>query len=111
MSDPFSDVLELVGVESSVYFQKDFLGPWCMDVSNTGFAQFHILVSGSAIVTHAGTTSTVCDGDIVIFPRGASHLIGDSSGCTPMAGVDVIHSMQEGREPFTEGEQSTRMIC
>lgn len=111
MTDPFSDVLELVGVESSVYFQKDFLGPWCMDVSNTGFAQFHILVQGSAIVTHAGTTSTVFAGDIVFFPKGASHLIGDSTDCMPMAGIDVIQAMNEGREPYTEGTQSTRMIC
>ncbi len=111
MPDPFSDVLELVGVESSVYFQKDFLGPWCMDVSNTGFAQFHILVRGTAIVTHAGTTSTVQGGDIVFFPRGASHLIGDTTDCTPMEGTDVIQAMNEGREPFTEGTQATRMIC
>lgn len=111
MSDPFSDVLELVGVESSVYFQKDFLGSWCMDVSNTGFAQFHILVRGTAVVTHAGTTNTVSAGDIVFFPRGASHLIGDTTDCIPMPGMDVIQAMNEGREPFTEGEQKTRMIC
>ena len=111
MSDPLSDVFEMVGVESSVYFQKDFLGPWCMDVSNTGFAQFHILVRGSAVVTYAGKTSFVRAGDIVFFPRGASHLIGDATDSKPMSGFAVIEAMNEGREPFTEGVRATRMIC
>lgn len=111
MSDPLSDVLNLIGVESSVYFQKNFHGSWCMDVSNTGFAQFHILVRGSAFVTHAGQVIQVSAGDIVLFPKGASHFIGDTPGSPPTLGVDVIHAMSEGREPFTKGGNVTRMIC
>lgn len=111
MSDPLSDVLNLVGVESSVYFQKDFRGSWCMDVSNTGFAQFHILVRGSATVIHAGKVVPVSAGDIVLFPKGASHFIGDNPQSTSIPGVDVITAISEGREPFTEGSNVTRMIC
>jgi len=111
MQDPFSDVLELVGVRSSVYFQKDFLSPWCMSVSNTGFAQFHIIVRGKAVVTHVGETHEVLAGDVVFFPKGASHLIGDAPESTPMSGQDVIASMAQGNEPFVEGGAATRMIC
>lgn len=111
MQDPFSDVLELVGVRSSVYFQKDFLSPWCMSVSNTGFAQFHIIVRGKAVVTHSGETHEVLAGDVVFFPKGASHLIGDAPESTPMSGQDVIASMAQGNEPFAEGGAATRMIC
>ena len=111
MSDPLSDVLNLIGVESSVYFQKDFRGSWCMDVSNTGYAQFHILVRGSASVTHAGQVMQVSAGDIVLFPRGASHFIGDTPESKPMSGADVVQAMSEGREPFSQGSNVTRMIC
>ena len=111
MSDPLSDVLNLVGVESSVYFQKDFRGSWCMDVSNTGFAQFHILVRGSATVIHAGNMVPVSAGDIVLFPKGASHFIGDAPESISTPGADVINAINEGREPFTEGSNVTRMIC
>ena len=111
MSDPLSDVLNLVGVESSVYFQKDFRGSWCMDVRNTGYAQFHILVRGSANVTHAGKVVPVSAGDIVLFPKGAAHFIGDTPESISTPGIDVINAISEGREPFTEGSNVTRMIC
>ncbi len=111
MSDPLSDILEQVGVEGSVYFQKDFHGPWCMDVSNTGFAQFHIIVNGNARVTHDGQVLQLSAGDIVLFPKGASHLIGDADDSPVTVGSDVIRAISEGQEPFTEGVTTTRMIC
>ncbi|MDA8586592.1 AraC family transcriptional regulator [Rhodobacteraceae bacterium] len=111
MNDPFSDVLDLVGVRSSVYFQKDFLSPWCMSVSNTGFAQFHIIVRGNAVVTHGGVTTQLAAGDVILFPKGAAHMIGDAPDSAPLSGQDVISAMANGQEPFLEGGIATRMIC
>ncbi len=111
MTDPLSDILDLIGVRSSVYFQKDFLAPWSMSVSDTGFAQFHIIVRGNAFVTEGKETLQVSAGDIVFFPKGASHIIGDDPSSMPMRGQDVISSMEKGQEPFKEGGAATRMIC
>jgi len=111
MTDPLSDILDLIGVRSSVYFQKDFLAPWCMSVSDTGFAQFHIIVRGTAVIIQGDESLQVSAGDIVFFPKGASHLIADQPGRTPMSGKDVIESMANNMEPFTEGGAATRMIC
>jgi len=111
MGDPLSDVLDLVGVKSSVYFQKEFLSPWCMSVRDTGFAQFHIIVRGNAVVTHNGVTHAVSAGDVVLFPKGASHLIGDAPESDPLSGQAVIEGMAKGAEPFTQGDIATRMIC
>jgi len=111
MNDPLSDILDLIGVRSSVYFQKDFLAPWSMSISNTGFAQFHIIVRGNAFVTEGEETLQVSAGDIVFFPKGASHTIGDEPDRIPMRGQDVIASMEKGQEPFKEGGAATRMIC
>ena len=111
MSDPFSEVLDMISVKSSVYFQKDFYAPWGMFVSGTGFAQFHILVRGTAVVVHNDTTINVSAGDIILFPRGASHLISDPSQTTQMLGEDVITAVANGQEPFTDGDMTARMIC
>lgn len=111
MEDPLSQVLDLIGVTSSVYFQKDFLSPWCMSVSNTGFAQFHIIVRGNAVVTFNGETNDLTAGDVVLFPKGASHAIGDAPDSDAISGKEVITAMANGQEPFTTGGTPTRMIC
>lgn len=111
MVDPLSDILELVGVKSSVYFQKDFLTPWCLAVSDTGFAQFHIIISGQAVLTYANETIQLSAGDIILFPKGASHLIGDAPESPGLSGQEVITAMDLGEEPFSQGGAATRMIC
>lgn len=111
MEDPFSDVLDMVGVRSSVYFQKDFLSPWCMSIRDTGFAQFHIIVRGNAVVTHAGKTSELSAGDVVLFPKGGTHMIGDAPDRQAVSGNEVIAAMAKGQDLFAEGGSATRMIC
>lgn len=111
MRDIFSQILELIGVKSSIYFQKDFRAPWGMSVSDTGFAQFHIIVRGSAIVRHEAKVLDLSAGDIVLFPRGASHLICDQSQSVQIPGGDVISAMAIGEDPFAGGDVTARIIC
>ena len=109
--DPLSDILDLIGVKSSVYFQKDFHAPWRMKVSDTGFAQFHLIVHGEAVVEHDSSFTHVSTGDVMLFPKGASHLIGDSSDSPSMDGKDLINEIARGNEPFCGCGRATRMIC
>ena len=111
MSDPFSEVLDMIDVKSSVYFQKDFRAPWGMSVSNTGFAQFHIIIRGTAVVLHKEQKFDVSAGDIVLFPHGASHLICDQSQSVQVPGGDIISAVARGVDPFADGEITARMIC
>ena len=101
----------MVGVKSSVYFQKDFRAPWGMSVSKTGFAQFHIVIRGTAVVLHEKHKFDVSAGDIVLFPHGASHLICDQTQSFQMPGGDVISAVSKGVDPFAQGEITARMIC
>lgn len=111
MSDPLSEIFDLVGVESSVYFQKDFCAPWGMRVENTGFAQFHILVRGEASLWSVNRRETLNAGDVVLFPKGAAHLISDSPDSPGVPGQDVIRAHLAG-DPLFEGTgRRTRMIC
>ncbi|MGO4906977.1 AraC family transcriptional regulator [Pseudorhodobacter sp. W20_MBD10_FR17] len=109
--DPLSDILELVGVQSSIYFQKDFCGPWKMSVDNTGFAQFHFVIRGGAIVDSDGAQSLLSAGDIVLFPKGATHTIGDHPASIATPGTEVIAGLQNGAEPFIQGPLATTMVC
>jgi len=109
--DPLSDVLELVGFKSSIYFQKNFCGHWKMSVANTGFAQFHFIVRGSAVVEHADCVEHLSMGDLILFPKGASHAISDHPDSPTTRGQDVMAAMADGNEPFVDGEPATRMIC
>ena len=44
--DALSDILELIKLKSSIYFKKDFASPWGMEMSNSPYAQFHMIVRG-----------------------------------------------------------------
>lgn len=109
--DPLSDILELVGVRSSIYFQKDFCGPWKMSVDDTGFAQFHFVIRGSATVQSDAGLSILSAGDIILFPKGANHTIGDHPSRAAIAGGDIIEAMQRGEAPFAHGPLATTMVC
>lgn len=109
--DPLSDVLDLLGFKSSIYFQKNFCGNWKMSIANTGFAQFHFIVRGTAVIEHDGQLEHLSSGDLVVFPKGATHAISDKPDSPTTSGQDVIAQMQNGDEPFLSGEATTRMIC
>ena len=109
--DPLSDVLELIGFKSSIYFQKNFCGHWKMSVADTGFAQFHFVVRGNAFVEFDGRIEQLSAGDLVLFPKGATHAISDHPNTPAMRGQDVIVAMENGKEPFLDGDVTTRMIC
>ncbi|MEP3639666.1 MAG: AraC family transcriptional regulator [Paracoccaceae bacterium] len=109
--DPLSDVLELIGFKSSIYFQKNFCGHWKMSVANTGFAQFHFIVRGTAFLEYDGRIEQLSAGDLVLFPKGATHAISDHPDTPAMRGQDVIAAMEKGQEPFIEGPPTTRMVC
>ena len=109
--DPLSDVLELIGFKSSIYFQKNFCGHWKMSIANTGFAQFHFIVRGNAFVESESRTTQLTAGDLILFPKGATHAICDHPDTPAMRGQDVIAAMENGAEPFVDGPPSTRMVC
>ena len=112
MQDTISCVLDLLGVRSAVYFQTDFCAPWGMDVSDTGFAQFHMIVSGEAVIRHPdGLTIALSSGDLVVYPTGAPHAICDSADSPTVPGEQVVGGILNGQPVFADGTRRTRIIC
>lgn len=112
MQDTISPILEMIGAKGAVYFQTDFCAPWGMEVAGTGFAQFHMIVSGSAVLSHAdGSVESLSSGDLVLYPTGAPHVISDSVESPVQAGREVVGAVLEGVPVFSDGGRRTRLIC
>ncbi len=112
MLDAISPVFDIIGVKGAAYFQTDFCAPWGMEVSDTGFAQFHMVVSGEAVLRHGdGTQIQLSSGDLVVYPTGAAHTISDSEESPVRAGGDVVGAVLQGQPVFASEGRRTRLIC
>ena len=112
MEDAISPVLRLIGVRSVVYFQREFYAPWGMNVGETGFAQFHLIVSGEALLIGDETGETrLGPGDLVVYPHGAAHRIADSTDTAVKPGQEVVQAIMSGMSIFDGEGAATRLIC
>lgn len=112
MQDAISPILEMIGVKGAVYFQTDFCAPWGMEVANTGFAQFHMVVSGEAVLRHPGGSHiSLSSGDLAVYPTGANHAISDCAESPARPGQEMIGAILDGRPVFAGDGRRTRLIC
>lgn len=111
MEDAISPVLRLIAVRSVVYFQREFHAPWGMDIQNTGFAQFHLIVSGGAVLIGATGETKLERGDLVIYPTGAAHRIADCADAAVQPGQEVVQAIMSGAKIFDGDGTATRLIC
>ena len=80
MTEPISDLLDMVRVKGTAYFSKNIAAPWGMEVDqHDNLCRFHLVLSGSAWVglTDGADQELLEEGDFVIVPRGHRHFLGD----------------------------------
>lgn len=111
MSDALDDIFRMIRLESCVYFQRDFHAPWGMCIEGTGFAQFHLVAEGSCVVESADAATPLGPGDVVLFPRGAGHILADKAGRRAAPGPQVMASFATGAPMFTGPGPAARIIC
>ncbi|MGB3176794.1 MAG: AraC family transcriptional regulator [Albidovulum sp.] len=80
--DILDDILDTLGLRGALYFRTDFSAPWAVTVPEFGAAaRFHLVMQGQLNVTTAcGTELTMGPGDLVMIPRGWSHVLADAPG-------------------------------
>jgi len=103
--DVLSDVLKLLRLHASVYFNADFCGGWTISSPEHNKASYHIIERGTCWL-HFGEDQqplTLRGGDLVFFPRDIRHMMSNSSEKQPLAPPGVV-------APDTEGP-TTRMVC
>jgi AraC-like DNA-binding protein len=116
--DVLDDILATLKLRGSLYFRTDFSAPWGVTVPHyQQAARFHLVVEGRCCVrVGAGETRELGPGDLILIPRGLSHVLSDlpRSSAPPLetvlsdAGYDGEGVLVLGKG---DGQSSTRMIC
>lgn len=116
--DVLDDVLDTLDLSGSLYFRTDFSAPWSVTVPVlTGAARFHMVVQGQCTVTMPGDrVVTLNPGDLILIPRGQTHILSDSPVESAPPLETVLEQVQydgEGVLVVGEGDPSasTQLIC
>ena len=82
MKDLLDDILDTLGLQGALYFRTDFSPPWAVTVPELEqAARFHLVVQGRCHVTFpSGAAVELGPGDLVLIPRGRSHVLADQPG-------------------------------
>jgi AraC-like DNA-binding protein len=125
--DVLSEVLKVVKIEGALFFNAEFSAPWCLSSSgSTAMAPhlsrgaehliiYHFLTEGRAHATLPnGQREELTAGDIVIFPHGDPHFLGNGSPEKPVDSVKTFaKNLSEGLKlaRFGGGGEVTRFVC
>lgn len=125
--DVLSEVLRVVRLEGALFFNAEFSAPWCVRSSqSTEIAPrlapgaghliiYHLLTEGRAYARLTdGPREDLTAGDIVIFPHGDAHLLGNGSPEFPVDSMRTFEkNLTEGLKlvRYGGGGEITRFVC
>ena len=125
--DVLSEVLKSVRLEGALFFNAEFSAPWCIssprstDIANYlspragHLIMYHFLTEGSAYARLSdGRLEKLTAGDVVIFPHGDPHVLGNGSPEKPVDALQTFaKNLTEGLKlvRFGGGGQITRFVC
>ncbi|WP_394392078.1 AraC family transcriptional regulator [Shewanella woodyi] len=78
--DILDDVFDTLNLKGVLYFRTDFTSPWGVTVPRyQDAARFHYVIQGRCFIQLSPTTKVELNaGDLILIPRGASHILADS---------------------------------
>lgn len=126
--DALSDVLRAIKLDSAIYFNAEFSEPWCLTspesrvlapILSSGAAHviiYHLLCDGHAFVqVEGGDRVPLVAGDLVTFPHGHPHVLGNGARVPPIDAAKALPSvLKRGLELLHlggGGGEATRFIC
>ncbi|MDE3221639.1 MAG: AraC family transcriptional regulator [Nitrospirota bacterium] len=126
--DVLSEVLKAVKLDGAVFFYGEYSSPWCarepdactmasyLSAGPRHVIIFHLLTEGRAYarVEQDGRPVPLVAGDIVTFPHGDAHLMGNGPPVAPIDNAEQIKTiLSEGRmlSRFGGGGELTKLIC
>jgi hypothetical protein len=74
--DVLNDICNCIRLKSALYFEKSFHDQWGMEMDQSSFGQFHLVVEGScwAELENKNNLELVA-GDLIFFPLGTPHAL------------------------------------
>ena len=104
--DALTDILNTLRLSSSLYFRTELTAPWGIEVpSKAKVARFHIVIRGQCWLQVEGDQGIhMSNGDLVVIPHGASHIISDAPTTDVLPLEDVLNEVAyEGLGPLVYG--------
>lgn len=104
--DALTDILNTLRLSSSLYFRTELTSPWGIEVpAKAGVARFHIVIRGQCWLHVAGDDGLhMSNGDLVIVPHGASHIIADAPSTQIRSLAEVLDEVEyQGNGPLVYG--------
>ena len=125
--DVLSEVLRVVRLEGALFFNGEFSAPWCVGSSrSTAIAPYLSPEAGHLIIYHfltegrayaklrEGPRVELTAGDIVVFPHGDAHVLGNGSPEKPVESLQMFSkNLTQGLKlaRFGGGGEITRFVC
>jgi AraC-like DNA-binding protein len=125
--DVLSEVLRAVRLEGALFFNAEFSAPWCVSEPRSAaiasqlspgaghLILYHFLTEGRAFARLSdGRREELTAGDIVIFPHGDDHLLGNGSPEKPVDAFQMFaKNLTQGLKlaRFGGGGEITRFVC
>jgi len=126
--DVLSEVLKAVKLDGAVFFNGEFSAPWCarepdsgtmashLSVRSKHMVIFHLVTEGQAYarVEQDGNRLSLSAGDIVMFPHGDAHLMGNGPPVAPTdSSEQLLRVLSEGLTLSRAGGggELTKLIC
>lgn len=117
--DALSDILRALRMRGTIYFRSEFNPPWGVAVpAFRNVARFHLAARGSCWVRVAGEPRPVpvAQGDLIVIPHGAAHVLADEPDRAASTLDDVVQkSGYRGDGVLVHGGsdqgRSTRLLC
>ncbi len=125
--DILSDVLRIIRFSGAIDLRTEFSAPWtietlpCADFAaalqcpTKHIIPFHIVAKGNCWVKATnGICKALAPGDIIIFPHGDSHILGDRLDREPVS-IDRLLPAPPWNEPpilkYGGGGEMTQLVC
>jgi AraC-like DNA-binding protein len=125
--DVLSEVLRVVRLEGALFFNGEFSAPWCLSSRrSTDIARYLPPAGGHLIIYHfltegrayarlpEGNRVELTAGDIIVFPQGDAHFLGNGSPEKPVDSFSTFSkNFTEGLKlaRFGGGGEITKFVC
>jgi len=116
-SDVLTQVLEAVRLGSALSARTELGAPWALRFGESGRrAGFHVVVAGRCWASPDGTGERVAlgPGDVVVFPHGTGHTLGDHPATPAVGFSELVAGLSPGERvtfPAGGGGERTTLLC
>jgi AraC-like DNA-binding protein len=126
--DVLSEVLKAVKLDGALFYNAEFSAPWCfrqpashimapyLSSDSKHVIIFHLLTEGRGYTQFDGKGRSIplIAGDIVIFPHGDPHIMGNGLPVKPLDSAQALERVLSGGLPISRhggGGEITKLIC